>query len=177
MTRFAIGDVVWTPHASGTEKTRPCRICAGKRCVVLTLGSGECVEIECGYCQAGFESPRGFETYQDYAPSASSYRVTGIESYRDAHGEHMCYRSGSDGCYRILKDADCYVTAEEATAAAGRVIAEREAEQEQRMSQKDHARRTYAWNAGYHLREAERARLDLAHHERKAVLLQAKVTK
>ena len=173
--RFSIGDHVWVAGAGQSPLQRPCRVCAGDKTVTLILGSGEQVSLDCGMCAAGHHAPTGVETYYEYGAVAVLYRVTGIEAVVDEEGERVRYRSGSDGAYSILDHEQCYATREEALASCAPLIAEHEAEQERRMAFKEkNTNKSYAWNAGYHLREAKRCRTEAERHERKAVLLKAK---
>lgn len=171
--RYAVGDVVWVARAGTTQKERPCRICAGDRRVTLLLGSGDRVELDCDYCQAGWATPTGVELYYGYDASATSYVVTAIETVSDAQGEHVTYRSGSDGGWTSFAAADCYPTHDDAIAHCAEKVAQHEAEQEAQMARKEKGQRSYAWNAGYHLRNAEKARIEVLYHERKAVLMKA----
>ena len=36
---------------------------------------------------------------------------------------------------------------------------------------------SYAWNAGYHLKQAEKRRRDVLYHEQKAILCKARITR
>jgi hypothetical protein len=171
MTRFAVGDVVWVPRAGSTELTRPCRICAGNRRVTLILGSGEHIGLDCEFCGLGFEGPRGIEKYYDYAADAEAFVVSGIEVVHDAEGEHTKYRAGSDSAYYTFESDRCYASRDEAVANAARLLADLMAEQDRQMGQKEKAHKSYAWHAGYHLREAARSRKEAERHERKATLM------
>lgn len=170
-----IGSTVWTADASSTAQTRPCRVCAGDRKVILIMGSGERVELDCGMCQAGYESPTGVETFYAYEAKPSPFRVTTIESVESGDGRCITYRNGGDGFYTSVPANKCYLTREAALAACAELVAEREREIEQRLSQKEKStNKSYAWNAGYHLREAKKFQKEAEYHEKKAVVLKAK---
>ena len=173
--RFKVGDTVWVPYAGPVKVTRPCRVCAGTKRVTIILGSGEQVGLDCGMCSHGYESPRGIEEDYEFGATASSYPVTGIEVVVDEDGEHVRYRSGSGGCYSILDHEKCYATRDEALANGAEQVAAAAVESEERLAYKEKdTNKSYAWNAGYHLREAKRCREQADRHEKKAVLLKAK---
>jgi hypothetical protein len=168
---FKVGDTIYVARAGTTELTRPCRVCNGDRRVTLILGTGEQVSLDCEYCAKGYEAPTGRETYYEYRSTAVSYPVTGIETISTPNGETVKYRSGSDGCYYSFAATDCFPSAEAAAERGAELAAEHEVEQERKMKAKEQGNKSYAWHAGYHLREAKWARDQAAYHERKAVLM------
>lgn len=173
--RFKVGDTVWIPYAGQLQTSRPCRVCAGQKVVTLILGSGEHVQLDCGMCSKGYEQPSGIEEGWEFGADARSFHITGIEVVVDEEGEHVRYRSGSNGSYSSIEHEKCHATYEEALANAGEQVAEAEREREARLAYKEKdTNKSYAWNAGYHLREAKRCRAEAERHEKKAVLLKTK---
>lgn len=173
MDSAVIGDRVWVARAGTTQMERPCRVCDGRLRVTLILGSGEQVAVECAYCSRGFEGSVGVEPYYAWEATAAHYTVTGIEVLRNEQGEVVRYQSGGARAYTTFDAADCYATYDDAVASGARLVAQHEAEQEEQMSRKEKDRRSYSWNAGYHLREAEKARKQVLYHDRKAESMKA----
>jgi len=113
--------------------------------------------------------------FWDYDAKPSPFHITAIEAVASADGQRAKYRSGTESCYTSIEAERCYPTCEAALPACAELIASREREVEERLSQKEKSsNKSYAWNAGYHLREAKRHRKDAEYHEKKAVLLKAK---
>ena len=175
MIEAKVGDTVWIAYAGDVAKTRPCRVCNGNRRVVLLLGTGEQVELDCEMCAKGYEAPTGVEQYWEFEGKPSPFYVTGVEVVENVSGRTVRYRSGTDNGWNSIEAEKCYATFDEAMAASAAVVAEREAEQAQRMGWKEKdTNKSYAWNAGYHLRAAAKDRKSAEYHERKATLLKAK---
>lgn len=166
-----VGDTIYVVRGGSTGATRPCRVCNGDRCVTLILGNGDHVALDCEYCGIGREAPTGRETFYEWHAAAVPYSVTGIETISTPSGDTIRYRSGAENCYSVFDAKDCFPSAEAAAARCAELDAENEAEQERKMRAKEKQNKTYAWHAGYHLREAERSRKQAAYHERKAVLM------
>jgi hypothetical protein len=171
MTGIKVGDTVYVARAGTTEDSRPCRVCNGDKRVTLILGSGEHLSLDCDYCGHGYQYPTGLETFYEFRAEAKPYPVTGIETISGPNGETVKYRSGSEGAYYSFAAADCFPSAEAAAARCAELVAEHEVEQDRMMKAKEQNNKSYAWHAGYHLREAKNARKQAEYHERKAVLM------
>src|ERR1035437_7540886 len=172
MTNTAkVGDTIYVARAGSTQVDRPCRICNGDRRVTLILGSGEHVSLDCEYCGISIPAPTGRESFYEFRAAPTPLVVSGVEVVGTATGETIKYRSGSDGCYSTFAAADCFLSSEAASARCAELVASNEVEQERRMHAKEKDNKSYAWHAGYHMREAKRAREQAEHHERKAVLM------
>lgn len=172
---FNIGDTVYYAAAGNKRIDIPCPICFGKRQVTLILGNGDSVELPCQYCGNGFDTPRGYIEEYEYIAEASPFLITGISINTTESGEKREYRSGSDNCYHNLHEDKCFATIEEALQAAISVKETMENEQKTRTEYiKKDKQKSFAWNAGYHMREAKRNRKDAEYHEEKAILCKAK---
>jgi hypothetical protein len=172
MTNTAkVGDTIYVARAGSTQVDRPCRICNGDRRVTLILGTGENVLLDCEYCGIGLQAPTGRESFYEFRAAPTPHTVNGIERVATEQGETVKYRSGSNGCYSTFVATDCFPSAEAAAERCAELVAENEVAQERRMHAKEKDNKSYAWHAGYHMREAKRAREQAEHHERKAVLM------
>ena len=169
--RFNVGDIMWVADAGSTKRTRACRVCNGEKTVTLVLGSGEHVRLDCDFCSRGYESPSGIEQYYDYAAQPTPHRITGIEIVILNGQEIVTYREGSENAWQSFKAANCFATSDAALERCAELIVERAAEIERQFRCKTNGAKTYAWNAGYHLREAASARKQVAYHEQKAAIM------
>ena len=171
--RFNIGDRAFVASAGSVQRDRPCRVCDGQRWVTLILGTGEQVRLDCEYCSRGFEAPTGREPYYEYAAEPRSFVVHGVSVETGLDGEEVTYRDNPGNCWHNFNAKDCWPTAEEAMARSAELVAEHEAEQEAQMVRKKNDNKSYAWHAGYHLRNAKEHERQMEYHKRKAVIMKS----
>ena len=166
-----IGDTIWTASYGNERVQVPCPTCYGKKEVVVILGNGDHVAISCDYCSQGYEPPRGYVHEYVEKGSVSIHVVTEIRSYITATGESLEYRAGD----RMVDGDKAYRTEDEAQAMAAELAAKHKHKEETRAEYlKKNPRRSYAFNAGYHLREAKDHRKKAEYHDWKAKLCKAK---
>ena len=170
-TQYKIGDEIWVAHAGITQKDRACRVCAGQRWITLITGYAEEVRLDCEYCARGYEAPTGRESYYEYAAEPRLHHVTGIDVAVTPEGEQVTYREGSDNCWHNFKASDCFPTHDAALDRAAELVKAQEAEQEANMARKEKDNKSYAWHAGYHLRNAKEHERQMEYHRRKAVVM------
>jgi len=171
-----VGDRVWvaayTQHAQLRET---CPVCFGKLEVVVILGNGDSVTTPCSYCTRGHEGPFGF--VNEYGPQADAkfMTITAIRSTEDGSGQHHEYHSGTANSYRVLTPDLMFATESEAIAKGEELAAKAVADRDERaVYLKEKAHKSFAWNAGYHMRAAKRAREEAERHERQAVICKAR---
>lgn len=158
---FKIGDRVWLGTYSLHEVLVTCPICFGKLAVVLTLGNGNEVQIECDYCGKGYDSPRGYVIDRQPSAAARSYVIDRVS----VSSTDVEYKSE----FQTLRAAEVFATEAEALAGAAEIAAKEKIAREARADYcKAYSAKSYAWNAGYHLSEAKRNRRSAEHHERMA---------
>ena len=77
--RFKIGDTVWTSDWGMKKVWVVCPVCDGNLEIKVTLGNGTEVMIDCRYCQAGIEPPKG-KVISGYerSPTAERKVITGL---------------------------------------------------------------------------------------------------
>ncbi len=167
MRRFNVGDLVYYAKCRYEQKSIPCPVCFSKREVTLILGNGEPVVLPCNYCAPGYQPPSGFVSEYDYVVEAEPVRIDKIDVEVTREGEHCKYRSA---CY-VYDDQDLFESETEALLRAQEKKAELDKEQVSRVDYlKKSKKASFSWNAGYHLREARRAREEAERHEEKARL-------
>jgi hypothetical protein len=165
--RFNIGDRVWVAAYGNVAARITCPVCYGNRAVTLILGNGDEVRLPCGHCSPGYESPRGYVT--EYRAEARAYERV-IDSVTVSTG---AVEYGAENY--SFPEARAFATEAEALAAAEQIAAEAQQANERRADfGKEDAKRSFAWNAGYHLRESKRLREKADYHDRMAVLCKRK---
>lgn len=169
---FNIGDSVWLAQCGQTDVQKECPVCFGKLKVRLELGNGDMVTLPCGYCSCGYSEPRGVVGEYERVDAVKPAIVTGKE-VREFDGKREIRYTFSNGyCHDV---ENVCATKEEAEARCAVLIAEYDKDQKNRMEfLKDEAKKTFAWNAGYHMRGAARAKRDLEYHTAKAFHMKAR---
>lgn len=165
--QYNIGDQVWFARYDTARATKPCPVCFGRKEVTLTLGNGDRVVLPCDCCGHGLDEPTGQITEHEYTANAELVRITTIQSETDLVSEVRKYYFM--GRYAGIEDL--FGTEEEALARCAEKIAQQELEESTRAHRlKANRLKSYSWNAGYHLRQAQDCRKRAEYHERKAVL-------
>jgi len=168
MKKYKVGDKVWWAHCGNTLVKEPCPVCYGKKQVVLVLGNDDTVTLDCDYCGKGYEGPRGYVMEYRWVAEPELITITEVEiSDSLEHGETIKYRTN----YYSIKNCDIFDTREEALVRC-EVIAKELAEQQSTRAEhiKANVKKTFSWNAGYHMRVVKRAQKDIEYHQAKAVL-------
>ena len=168
---FNIGDVVWFARTGQRPIQEPCPVCFGNKTVVVILGNGEEVIMPCSHCGLGFKPPSGVVTRYRIEPAAERVTITGRE-IREGEKTEISYH-GCGG--RFYYSNTIFETEAEALTESARLCAEEIEAQETRSAyiKKDKIK-SFAWNAGYHLGEAQRLREQIAYHERMAVICKSR---
>lgn len=170
MKPYNVGDVVWWAHCGTEHVSHPCPVCFGKRQVTLVLGNDDQVILPCSYCSHGYEDPTGIETEYEYVVKPERKTITSIEIQVSSTDEKREYRSDS-----YLNIEDIFDTEGEALTRCLEV--KQKLEEDQRTLAKylkEKAEKSFAWNAGYHMRATKKLRQQIEYHEKMAVLCKAK---
>jgi hypothetical protein len=167
-----IGDYIWTANTVTVRNKITCPICVGDKEVKLTLGTGEEVMIECGYCKRGWEGAQGYirDVYHT-EPHTKRVKIESI-TIKEDHFEVV------SNCRVYYSDKHLAYTEVEAREKANKLAEEHNETNEARrndMTLKHKKNKNYAWNAGYHRREAKRHLRDAKRHREKARLCKEKV--
>ncbi len=151
-----------------------CPVCFGKRKVTLTLGNDDTVTLPCDYCRCGYEGPTGYVTEYRYVTAVEPRTITGVRIEETSAGEKREYSSG----YQGLDIWDIFDTEEEALERCKFKVEEKKREEATRVEcLKKQARKSFSWNAGYHIREVKRKEKEIEYHREKAVLCKARSKK
>ena len=169
---FNIGDVVWVALCGRRPFEEPCAVCFGQKRVVVILGNGDAVETPCSHCGLGYDGPRGFVTEYRIEPAAEQRTITGRE-IREGKTTEVNYHSA--GGYIHYSDR-VFLTEAEALAESVKLCEKEINDRETRSAYiKGDKIKSFAWNVGYHLREAKKLREKIDYHERMAVACKLKV--
>lgn len=177
-TKFKIGDFVWVPYFnSNTYVQVPCGVCYGKKVVTLILGNGDSVELPCGYCAKGYDSPTGWEV--EYRPKSEpkQIRIAGMKVEVTEKGEIVEYWSGPENCHYVYSEDKVFATREEAGAKGEGLMAEWLANQQKADYIKHDKKKNFVWNAGYHLRKIKQCEKEIEYHKEKAKLCKKRSNK
>ncbi len=177
MKLYEIGEKVWIADCGTRQVTKPCPVCCGKLAVDLTLGDGTVVRIVCDYCDKGsLTGPRGVVGDYEYVAEPSEMTITKRQVASCAGAADVAEYHFAGG--RYAHDEDVFATRKEAATRAEAKRAEHQREKGQSdFAAKEYEHKSYAWHAGYHLREAKQHRERLAYHERMVVVCRAKADK
>lgn len=91
---FILGRQYWLPRLSPQQITVPCPVCYGAKAVVVTLGNGDQVTVECAGCGLGYEGPRGYVHSYTYDAHAAPFTIKSVDSM---HGGDWWLRSAEGG--------------------------------------------------------------------------------
>lgn len=176
MKAFAIGDKAFTATYSRHEKAIVCPDCLGSRHVVVVLGDGTQVTIECGGCDpGGYQPSTGFIKQYEFAVILLQGTITGIRQV--VPNRSIEYElSTEDGCTRHMTEDEVFVTKEEAQAFGESQRVAEEAEENKRFLAKTKDHRSWAWHATYHRNYIKDLERQLAWHNSK-ILVCKKQTK
>jgi hypothetical protein len=171
MTKYKVGDGVWVAQSGHRDVREVCPVCYGKLEVLLILGNGDKVTLPCDYCGKGYSSPTGYVTEYGYFTSAVFMTIDAVEVTATANGEEVLYHSD----FYLLYPANVFDTKAEALTKGEELAAELAEQQRTRTEHiKADVKKSFTWNAGYHLREAKRKEAEAARHRERAKLCKAK---
>ena len=163
---FKVGDKVFVGAYENKARRVTCPVCFGKLEVKLTLGDDTEVMLPCDYCGHGYEFPCGKVFEWMAQPTVDQCTIAEIETRTDAEGEKRSYTMTN---HRAVDECDIFLTHEEALHRAEARASEYDPIQKAENDAR-HARargnKTYAWNAGYHMREKKALLKKIEYHDR-----------
>jgi hypothetical protein len=168
---FNIGDVAWFARTGFQEIQEPCQVCFGNKSVTVILGNGDEVIVPCSCCASGYNAPSGLVTHYRIQPAAMAVTITGRE-IREGEKTEVTYHGSGGHFYYSHTLFESFAEA----LAASKELCEKELHDRENRAEwiKKDTTKSFAWNAGYHLREAQRLREQIAYHERMAVVCKSR---
>jgi len=171
MNKFKIGEFVWAAHYGQTQVKKNCHVCFGKLEVTLILGNGDKVVLPCDYCAKGYDAPRGFDYEYEYIVEPVQVRIDSIIHHETTNGIKTEVRTTP----YLYDQEDLFPNKEDAMSRSKEKAEQKKAEQEQSIEWlKKSKKASFAWNAGYHLKEVNNLKKKIEYHERKAQLCKAR---
>lgn len=171
MKKYNVGDAVWVARYQRLPLSKVCPVCYEKREVVLILGNGDQVTLPCKYCQSGYDPPTGRVTEYEFTTNPERVTITEVRVSQSTEGETVEYLSSN----YILYPNVVFDTREEALAKGEELAKEQALLESTRVEYlKKDAKKSFSWNAGYHMREAKRHEKDAEYHREKAALCKAR---
>jgi len=179
MKIYKVGDVVWYAEIGMQEVQEICPICFRNKEVKLELGNGDIVIVPCNYCAHSYEPPTGYIKDYKFVSKPKSVIITGVtisttgpNSETDSEIEYH-YAGG----YTVNHNENMLFDTREETAVRCEELAiQRQKEIESRADYiKEDKKKSFSWNAGYHLREAKKLRDKILYHKKMAVLCKNRV--
>jgi len=169
---YSVGDKVWVVKIRSTKEEIPCPVCFGDLVVIMILGDGTQVELDCNFCAPGYSPPTGKVDNGHYECTARPLCLvlTGVDQRRRDGKMDVTYWSGCNG-YNADRVGATQEEALELGAIEGAKINERKDLNLQRKF-KDH--KNYTWNAGYYMREAKRSLEEHHRYLKKARIMESK---
>jgi hypothetical protein len=158
--KYQIGDVVWHATFDSEQAYVTCPDCLGTGRLRVIMADGTAVSIECEGCRCGYDPPTGRIKVYDRRGRAESGVITGVR----IDGDSIKYSISPCWC---VAEANVYLTADEAKAAAVRLAAKADADERTRIATKEKPTRSWSWNATYHRRCIREKERDLAYHKAK----------
>jgi len=176
--KYRQNDQVWIAGFKPlAPKKVPCSICYGKRKVKLILGNEDEVLLPCDYCGKGnLDNPTGTELVYIADSTPKLVTIQGMTITIDGSGEKIVYKhSGTNSSYFFVEEDKMFDTRDEALTEGNKMKDAWIKDQVTRAEYiKANTQKTFAWNAGYHMREANNLRKKIVYHEERAILCKAK---
>lgn len=189
MKQYKIGDRIWYAHfEKHSSVTQKCPVCFGNLAVVLILGDDSHIKLPCNYCGHGYEDPSGVVTEYERISAVKKKTISRIDSQNINGVETREYfsdeisRDSNNGKYHSYVqclDIDKIFYTEIGAKSKCKELIEKDEEYEfgraERLKENNH--KSYAWNAGYHMRIVRKAKKDIEWHTKKAEICKARAKK
>lgn len=174
--KYKIGDKVWVASFDRGKPIKvPCCVCYGKLRVTLILGNGDRIELPCDYCGKGNLGnpiiPPGYEIEYQPCSEPKSIIIDGMSIDVTHSGEKVEYWVGTDSWHTIYYEDNVFDSYEKALTKGEELKAEWLKIEKTRADHiKFNIKKSFVWNAGYHLRQAKQAEKDFIYHKEQAKL-------
>jgi len=173
MNKYQIGDKVWVAYCGNSLVKTPCPVCFGELVVTLILGNKDTVELPCDYCGKGYNAPVGYTQEYEYTANPVLETILGMKINITTTGEEIEYQTAFG---RIIYPDIIFESHEEALKKCQNIKSELETENNKRVEYiKYNTKKTFSWNAGYHLSCAKKCRKDAEYHDKKALLCKSRI--
>jgi hypothetical protein len=158
---FRIGDIYWLPVGEPQQVQVACPVCAGQRTVMVILGSGERVVVDCDACGHGYDGPRGTIHEWTVNPTVRRFVIAAVTSLYDGRWR-VRSQDGAEADF-----TDLFATDAEALAEARRQAIKHEDERMMGHSRMRKGVKKHTWAIRYHREQIKDAERQLAYHRAK----------
>lgn len=174
MSAFEIGQTVFMVEYGRREHFVTCPDCLGSKHVLVVLGDGTEITIECGGCDpGGLEPSRGVIKQYSYENTYRKHKVTGVKV--STSGVEYELDNYGNGSYYNAAAKDVFLTQEDAIAAGLVRKLEHEVAENKRLMGKTRDEKSWKWNATYHRSCIKKLERELEYHKSKVQVCSAKV--
>lgn len=166
--KFDIDDYLyWVESSSNYGKLVPCEMCFGKLQITITLGNGEKINSQCGYCSHGYDEPSG--QMKIWEPTAVIHG--GIVSGLSKENDGWTYTVG----HRSLGEHELYKNKEDAEPRRQKK-AEEEIQRSDKFFEDDFVRtkKKQIWSIGYHREQIKSHRRSIEWHDLRLGMIKGK---
>ena len=159
--KFEIGQSVWWARFDTSETSVECPDCAGKCHIRCIMGDGLEVTIDCENCKVGYEEfSRGRLRIYKRTSKAEKTTIIGMNVSATKIEYHVPES--------YIVPENLLFETEEAALVKAQERADRASREElDRITHKEKAKKSWAWNASYHRKKIRRAKKDIEYHTRK----------
>ena len=155
--KFKLGDKVFMVQSGWTSFDVTCPDCFGKRAMIVILGDGTEVGIDCQCCGRGYDGPAGKVTRHQPNSRIEIGYVKGIEiGEKGVEYKTDPYHSSGTTVHATREEAEV-----ELAAVNKKLVEEDEQQFCRKKDKKDHS---WGFNASYHRREAKDAKQKYEYH-------------
>jgi len=171
---FSVGESVFVARYGNHEKKVQCPVCFGKKKVTLILGDDTHVELDCDYCQRGYEGSLGWVKESVERGEVNEYIITSREEKHTAEGVDYTYYAE----HYSFPPSNVFATREEAQVRADELATKHKHNECIRAAaNKNNQNKSYSLDAGYFLKKAKESRAEAERYEAKAVICKQKARK
>lgn len=169
MPKYNIGDTVWHCDYTRREYKVPCPDCLGTARLIVILGNGTQIGIDCDCSRYDYQNHGQVSRYE-WAAQCIEEKLTGME----INGSKVKYRIGTQCSYRTFDENQLFATKEEAEVQAEIAKAEHEIADQKEFEGKTQRNKTWKSNAVYHRQQARYHQEQLEYHTKKLEIAKAK---
>jgi len=167
--KFRIGQTVYKAGTTNKATTMLCPVCAGNQKVLLVLGNGDEVAIDCDYCsRESADMPLGYiRGPYEISPDVRELWIHGIKMTLRA----VQYTEGTDNAYSTYDEDELFGTYEEALEACAKLVAFRQKKDEEELARKFKIDKSYSWNVGHAMQQLVNLERQKIYYEKKIEIL------
>ena len=178
---YEIGQIVWVAKTTRKSERVLCPVCFGKKVVILELGDGSRIKIDCDNCTQGFNPPTGYvDGDWSWEPNVEGpYTIVSTRVETEEDETDILYWTRTSEHSKVGFNEDKVALTYDTAYALAQTMAvdQQEGELKTKREKKEKPHKSYSWHVGHHLRQAALACKEFKHHKEKARFMETKVRK